>query len=101
MAPRRDELFVSSGSGLLQQISWNGLLEGEMTVSIHNIPFTNDLENARGTVQYLVGSSFQHSCFIADCLVSLYTLPLKSQWEFFWGRWGAKENDVKVQYSCK
>ena len=50
MAPRRDELFVSTGSGLLQRINWHGLLEGEMTMSIHSIPFTNDLENARGTI---------------------------------------------------
>lgn len=48
MAPRRDELFVSTGSGLLQRVNWHGLLEGEMTMSIHSIPFTNDLENARG-----------------------------------------------------
>ena len=48
MAPRRDQLFVSTGSGLFQRINWNGLLEGEMTMSVHSIPFTNDLENARG-----------------------------------------------------
>ena len=48
MASRRDELFVSTGSGLLQRVNWHGLLEGEMTMSIHSIPFTNDLENARG-----------------------------------------------------
>lgn len=48
MAPRRDELFVSTGNGLLQRITWDGLLEGEMTMSVHSIPFTNDLENARG-----------------------------------------------------
>jgi len=41
-------LFVSTGSGLLQQINWDGLLEGEMTMSVHSIPFTNDLQNARG-----------------------------------------------------
>ena len=48
VAPRHDELFVSTGSGLLQRVNWLGLLEGEMTMSIHSIPFTNDLENARG-----------------------------------------------------
>lgn len=48
VAPRRDELFVSTGSGLLQRVNWHGLLEGEMNMSIHSIPFTNDLENARG-----------------------------------------------------
>ena len=48
MAARRDELFVSTGSGLLQRVTWDGFLEGEMTMSIHSIPFTNDLENARG-----------------------------------------------------
>ena len=51
MAPRRDQLFVSTGSGLLQRINWNGLLEGEMTMSVHSIPFTNDLENARGNLE--------------------------------------------------
>lgn len=53
MAARRDELFVSTGSGLLQRVNWNGLLEGEMTMSIHSIPFTNDLENARGELTCL------------------------------------------------
>ena len=48
VVPRHDELFVSTGSGLLQRINWQALLEGEMTMSIHSIPFTNDLENARG-----------------------------------------------------
>lgn len=48
MAARRDELFVSTGSGLLQRVTWDGFLEGGLTLSIHSLPFTNDLENARG-----------------------------------------------------
>lgn len=48
VAARRDELFVSTGSGLLQRVTWDGFLEGGLTLSIHSLPFTNDLENARG-----------------------------------------------------
>ncbi|XP_078352736.1 guanine nucleotide exchange factor subunit RIC1-like isoform X2 [Oculina patagonica] len=59
VAPRRDELFVSTGSGLLQRVNWHGLLEGEMTMSIHSIPFTNDLENARAIPLKTEGVSFR------------------------------------------
>lgn len=59
VAPRRDELFVSTGSGLLQRINWHGLLEGDMTMSIHSIPFTNDLENARAIPLKTEGVSFR------------------------------------------
>ncbi|XP_029180425.2 guanine nucleotide exchange factor subunit RIC1-like [Acropora millepora] len=59
VAPRRDQLFVSTGSGLFQRINWNGLLEGEMTMSVHSIPFTNDLENARAIPLKTEGISFR------------------------------------------
>ncbi|KAK2569545.1 Guanine nucleotide exchange factor subunit RIC1 [Acropora cervicornis] len=59
VAPRRDQLFVSTGSGLLQQINWDGLLEGEMTMSVHSIPFTNDLQNARAIPLKTEGISFR------------------------------------------
>lgn len=59
VAPRHDELFISTGSGLLQRVNWHGLLEGEMTMSIHSIPFTNDLENARAIPLKTEGVSFR------------------------------------------
>ena len=66
VAPRHDELFVSTGSGLLQRINWQALLEGEMTMSIHSIPFTNDLENARGIflIHLLSFSFFNKTLFV-------------------------------------
>ncbi|XP_073227336.1 guanine nucleotide exchange factor subunit RIC1-like isoform X3 [Porites lutea] len=59
VAPRHNELFVSTGSGLLQRINWHGLLEGHMTMSIHSIPFTTDLENARAFPLKTEGVSFR------------------------------------------
>jgi len=47
-AARRDELFVCSGKGFLHRITWDGCLEDKLSMPIHTIPFTNDLENVRG-----------------------------------------------------
>lgn len=59
VAARRDELFVSTGSGLLQRVTWDGFLEGGLTLSIHSLPFTNDLENARAIPLKTEGVSFR------------------------------------------
>lgn len=59
VAPRRNELFISTGNGLLQRINWSGLLEGEMTMSIHSIPFTNDFESALAIPLKTEGISFR------------------------------------------
>ena len=52
VAARREELFVCSGGGLMQRVTWDGQLENE-PIPVHSILFTNDLETARGIHDYM------------------------------------------------
>ncbi|KXJ14756.1 Guanine nucleotide exchange factor subunit R06F6.8 [Exaiptasia diaphana] len=58
-AARRDELFVCSGKGFLHRITWDGYLEENLSMPIHSLPFTNDLENVRAVPLELEGVCFR------------------------------------------
>ena len=49
----RDELMVATGSGLLQRIKWDGLINDEMTIEISSVPFSTDLQHSRGIIIHI------------------------------------------------
>lgn len=46
----KDELLICTGYGLLQRLRWDGLLNGDFTVTLAHVPFSTDLENSGGNM---------------------------------------------------
>ncbi len=50
---RREDLVVATGNGMLCRVCWDGLVDGQLSLQVHVIPFTADPQRVRGQKENL------------------------------------------------